>query len=123
MYFFFLVSTPSVLLTVPDTLLYAGRIVSVTCSVTLSSAVDTSIFVNVTWLREDTVLSNATERVSISPALNNMSSFITILTLSPLIDTDNTNFSCEAMAYSCDEFITNSSVNKTDIFIPVKVRS
>ena len=115
------VSTPSVSLTIPDTLLYAGRIESVTCSVTFSSAVDTNILVNVTWLREGTVLSNATRRVSISPTLNNISSFNSILTLSPLVDTDNTNFSCEAMAYSYDRFITNSSVIKTDIFIPVKV--
>ena len=117
------VSTPSVSLTIPDTLLYAGRVVSVTCSATISSVVDTSIFVNVTWLREGRVLSNETRRVSISPTLNNLSSFNSILTLSPLIDTDNTIFSCEAMAYSYDGFITNSSVNKMGIFIPVIVLS
>ena len=100
---------------------------SVICTITLDLSVNDDVSIDVTWLRGNITLSNNTERVAISPLLVNTTSFYSILNLYPLIDTDNTTFSCQAMAYSkadsYNELIRNSSSNKMDIFIPVSIQS
>ena len=102
--------------------LIAGTNVSVICIITLDLSVN-NVSIDVTWLRGNITLSNNIERVVISPLLVNTTSFYSILNLYPLIDTDNTTFSCQAMAYSYSELIRNSSIMKMDLFIPVSIQS
>lgn len=118
------VATPMISFSHPVPPLIAGTNVSVICNVTLDHSVNSNILINVTWQRDDTELPKDMERELISSSIfANPTSFISVLTLSPLIDKDNATFSCEAIAYSYNGLITNSSVNKMNIFIPVSIKS
>ena len=81
----------------PSGPLYAGTTsVILTCTITLSGDVDTAVMMNVTWLRSGTSLSNATNRVTISPLAESGRTFTSDLILSPLYPEDNTTFTCKA---------------------------
>lgn len=123
-HYFLSVPPPMVAISIPDSSLYAGTTISVTCNVTINNAVNSNVSVNVTWLRENTQLFDDTDRVTISPTLGTMRSFTSILTLSPLSDVDNTSFTCKALAYSSHslKFIETSSVGEHSVSISVMLR-
>ena len=85
------VPPPNVSISVPNTTLYAGSTVNITCNVILESKIDVNVMLNVTWLQGS---ANTTTNITlISPPYT--TSFTSILTSSPLSAADN-NITCLA---------------------------
>ena len=104
--------------------MYAGTNLSVICDVSINTAVDSDISVNVTWFNGSAPISIETERVSVLPLAGTKPSFSSDLLIHPLIDVDNTsNFSCQASIHSDSAFIEQSNVGEGSIHIPVQQRS
>ncbi len=76
----------NVSVSVPNTTLYAGSTVNLTCNVILASEIDVSVMLNVTWLQGNTI---NTTLIS----LFNTTSFTSILPSSPLSAADS-NITC-----------------------------
>ena len=111
-YFTLPVPTPSVSMSIPSGPLYEGTSQILTCTVTLPDVVDTDVTVGVVWRFTDTpVVTSA--RVQISPVSSTRSPFTSTLILSPLSMSDAGQFSCEATADSLSQFITTSSLGKS----------
>ena len=125
-YYFPPVPTPSVTVTVqPSGPLYAGTTsVILTCTITLSDDVDTDVMMEVTWFRSETLLSNSTSRVTISPLAESGRIFTNNLTLSPLYPEDDTSFTCNATgnAKTRRQYIMASSPGMNGDSITVMVR-
>ena len=103
------VSTPVVEVTVPPGPLFAGSVIplTLTCTISISFATYNDVLVtntDVTWLNGTTTLSNngTSSRVTLSSVSGSteihMTLFTTTLTLDPLTTFDNTTFSCQARA-------------------------
>ena len=92
------VPTPSVSVTAPMEVLYAGTTtpLTVTCDVTTYPSLADNVDVSVTWLRGASEISNATSRISITPLSQSQSVFTSTLTVYPLSIMDATNFTCRA---------------------------
>ena len=103
--------------------MYAGTNLSVVCGISIDAAVDSDISVNVTWLNGSSFISNGTERVFISPHSGAKPSFTSTLFIHPLVDVDNSNFTCRASIHSDSQFINQSNVGESSIQIPVEQRS
>ena len=120
------VPTPSVTVTVhPSGPLYAGTTsVTLTCTITLSDAVDTAVMMEVTWFRSGTLLSNTTSRVTISPLAESGRTFTSNLTLSPLYPEDNTSFTCKTVGRpkTQQHFITASELAMDNNSLTVMLR-
>ena len=117
-----LVPKPNITLSPTDSPLYAGTNISVHCNITLNAAVDGNLSVNITWLRQNIHLSNDTERVTISATSGIIPSFLSILTLTPLTDEDDTTFTCKAQVYSSNSYVINSEVEEMFLLLPVMQR-
>ena len=85
---------------------------TLTCTVTLPEAVDTDVIVGVVWRFNNTLVAPSA-RVEISPVSSTRSPFTSTLTLSPLRMPDAGQFSCEAIAYTVCQYITASSLGKS----------
>ena len=117
-------STPSVTVTLSSSTLYAGTNLSVICGISINTAVDSDIFVNISWFNGSILLSNETERVSVSSLAGAKPSFTSTLMIDPLIDIDNaSDFICRASIDSDTIFIEQSNVGEGSIHIPVQQRS
>ena len=117
-------STPSVTVTLSSSTSYAGTNLSVVCGISINTAVDSDIFVNVTWFNGSILTSNETERVLVSSLAGTKPSFTSTLMIDPLIDVDNaSNFTCRASVHSDSEFIEQSDIVEGSIHIPVQQRS
>ena len=104
--------------------MYAGTNISVICDVSINTAVNSDVSVNVTWFNGSAPISTETERVSVLPLAGTKPSFSSDLLIHPLIDVDNTsNFSCQASIHSDSAFIEQSNVGEGSIHIPVQQRS
>ena len=92
------VPTPSVSVTAPMEVLYAGTTtpLTLTCNVTTDPSLTDNVNVSVTWLRGTSQLSNITSRISISPPSKSQSVFTSTLIVYPLSALDATNFTCRA---------------------------
>ena len=120
---FHAVSRPIITLTIPNTTLYAGTNVSVTCNITVGDEVDSSVFANVSWFRGGMQLPTDTSRATISHTFGTTQMFTSTLILAPLSDKDNgASYTCEAWLYSQNTLIKDSRVSKMNISIPVSVR-
>ena len=109
----------------PSSPLYAGiTSVTLTCTITLSDAVDTDVMMEVTWFRSGTPLSNTTSRVTISPLAESGRTFTSNLTLFPLYPEDNTTFTCKAAGRpkTQQQFITASELAMDSAPIIVIIR-
>ena len=99
------VPAPSVSLSVPSGTLYQGTSVTLNCSATLPSTVDTPVNVSFHWTPDD--------RFSITPPSTAQSPFISTLTIKPLESTGN--FSCRASANSpSSDYIISSERGDPD---------
>ena len=94
----FTVPTPSVSVSAPMEVLYAGTTtpLTLTCNVTTDPSLADSVNVSVIWLKGTAQLSNATSRVSISSLSQSQSTFTSTFTVYPLSINDATNFTCRA---------------------------
>ena len=120
------VPTPSINVTLLSSTVtvYAGTSLSVICDISINTAVDSDISVNVTWFNGSAPISNETERVSVLPLNGSKPSFTSDLLIHRLIDLDSTfNFSCQASVHSDSEFIERSNTGEGSIHIPVQQRS
>ena len=124
LYFLFSVPRPRVNITLTSGgTIYAGTNLSIACDILISTAVDTDIFINVTWQNGTSTISNLTERVFISSISGTKPLFTSTLLIHPLIDVDNAqNFTCEASVQSNSSFVTSSSAGEGSIHIPVMQR-
>lgn len=121
---FLSVPIPRINITLPQGSLIAGTNLSVICNIVLSTAVVSSVLVNVTWLNGSIPITNDTNRVSISLLSGTKPLFTSILTISPLTDVDSSNnFLCQASASSDDSFIETSEVGESSTHISVMQRS
>ena len=99
------VPAPSVSLSIPSGTLYQGTSVTLTCSATLPSTVDTPVNVSFHWTPDD--------RFSITPPSTAQSPFISTLTIKPLESTGY--FSCRASANSpSSDYIISSERGDPD---------
>ena len=88
------VPTPGVSIDQPPSPLYAGTSLSLTCTITVNPAVDTTVSVAVTWERtRDTGPVTITTGVSTMGSRPTFSSTVTGITLSTL----DTGFTCRAV--------------------------
>ena len=102
--------------------LYAGTNLSLICNVSLDDSVDSDVSVDVKWYMESRQLNNTIERFIISPTINTTTSFISNLTLTPLTDEEQGNFTCKAQTHSNNNFIVDGSENRITISISVLQR-
>ena len=102
------VPPPDVSISVPNTTLYAGSTVNITCNVILESKIDVNVMLNVTWLQGSA--NTTTNTTLISPPYT--SSFTSILTLSPLSAGDN-SITCLASILPVEE--TSQFLKKSPI--------
>ena len=122
MLYLFSVPTPVVTVSHADTILYAGTNVSLICNVSLDAAVDSNVSVDIEWHNmEDGLLTNDT-RVIASPTVDTTLSFISRLTLTPLTDEDQGDFTCKTHIHSSDHFIKGRSEKEMSISIFVSQR-
>ena len=120
---FFSVPPPVINVSHNKEVLYAGTNVSLICSISLDSAVDSDVSPVVKWYMGSRQLTNTTKLV-ISPTINSTSSFISNLTLTPLTDEDQGNFTCKAQVQSSNNnYVINSEEVRMSIFLPVTQRS
>ena len=105
----------------PSGTLYAGTTsVTLTCTITLSDAVNTDVMMEVTWFRSGTPLSNTTSRVTISPLAESGRTLTSNLTLSPL-STEDTSLACIAVTRSTSNiFVTESEPGMFDFTLAVQ---
>ena len=92
------VPTPSVSITAPMDILYAGTTtpLTLTCSVNIDPSLTSDVNVSLSWLRGASQLFNGTSRALISPLSESQSVFTSTLTVYPLSTVDSTNFTCRA---------------------------
>lgn len=103
--------------------LFAGSTISLTCTAWLNDAVDSSVSLHFTWLNGSTAITNDTNRASIFIKSETMPSFVSVLKLSPLSDTDSTyEFKCQAIANSSSDYITVSDIGENSAYISVTQR-
>ena len=118
------VPTPSINVTLSSSTVYAGTNLSVICDISINTAIDSDISVNITWFNGSAPISTETERVSVLPLDGSKPSFSSDLLIHPLIDVDDTsNFSCQASVHSDSTFIEQSNVGEGSIHISVQQRS
>ena len=119
------VPAPTINVMLPSSTLYAGTNLSVVCGISINAAVDSDIYVNVTWFNGSTLVSNERERVLVSSLAGTKPLFTSALLINPLIDVDNAaNFTCQASIYSDSIFIEQSNIGEGSIHnIPVEQRS
>ena len=104
--------------------MFVGTNMSVTCIIRLSTALDSDITMDVSWFKGNSLLSNGTDRVSISLISGKMVTFTSTLFINPLIDQDNaTKFKCQAFASSDSVFVGKSEIGESSASIQVKLRS
>lgn len=95
------VPTPSVSIASPD-VTYAGSLtpLKLICNVEFDQSLNESVIVSAMWLKGDTLLSNASDRVFISPITATQAGsthFTSTLTMYQISTADtNTNFTCRA---------------------------
>ncbi len=102
---------------------YAGTNVSLICNVSLAAAVDSNVSVNIKWHMGNRPLTNSTKGVVVSPTVATRPSFISRLTLTPLTDKDQGNFTCKATTDSNENYIIDGSESEMSISISVLQRS
>ena len=102
--------------------LYAGTNLSLICNISLDYSVDSDVSVDVKWYMESRQLSNTMERFIVLPTINITTSFISNLTLTPLTDEEQGNFTCKARICSNNDFIVDGSENEMTIPISVSQR-
>ena len=107
-YNFHAVPTPNVTLSVPDGPFIEGSSLTLTCIVTLSTAVDNDVNVSVKWVPD-----TDSYRTTMSSPSSQSSPFVSTLTIDPLALTDAGQYSCKATAHSSSPYITASSVGKS----------
>lgn len=105
-----------------EEVLYAGTNVSLICNVSLSAAVDSDVSVDIKWYMENISLTNSTKRVIVSPTIATIPLFISKLTLTPLTDEDQGNFTCKANTNSDDKLFIEDSGSEMSIPIFVMQR-
>ena len=118
----FLAPIPDVTIFIPPGNLYVGALLTMTCDVDFDSSIASDVNVTVTWLRETSLLLNATtENVSILSSLSE-SQFTSNLTLDPLSTADATNFTCRAEIVLSDDFtsLTASNVGEETVWVIVE---
>ena len=103
--------------------LYAGTNISLICNISLDDSVDSDMSVDVKWYMGSGQLNNDTmERFIVSRTINTTTSFIGNLTLTPLTDEEQGNFTCKAQIRSNNDFIIDGSENEMTIPISVSQR-
>ena len=96
--------------------LYAGTPLTLTCSIQLNPAVDTTVNVTGTWSGPGSQAVSNSSHVTVSNLLN-MSAFLyeTTIEFHPLSTTDTGNYTCEATLAPDpqSQFVMNTSGNGT----------
>lgn len=114
------VPSPDVSISVPNTTLYAGSAVNLTCTVTLIQEVDINVMLNLTWFQGSTLA--AFNTTLISPLQN---SFTKVLTLSPLSVMEN-NITCLAKIFPTENtsfFLEESPIESVSDILMVESES
>ena len=114
------VPTPDVSISVPNTTLYAGSAMNLTCTATLTMEVDIDVMLNLTWFQGSTL--GACDTTLISPPQN---SFTKVLTLSPLNAIEN-NITCLAKIFPTENtslFLKESSIESNSEILMVESES
>lgn len=89
--------------------------------ITVSINVDSAVTIDVNWFNRTRHISNATNRVSISPLSGKKPLYKSILTIDPLSDVDNSSdFICKSSALSDSMFIEQSGVGQISVTISVQ---
>ena len=124
MFLYILVPPPNVSISIPDTKLFAGSTVNLTCHVMLIREIDIDVILNVTWFKEGTVIANKDDTEMIPSALLPSNSFTRILTVSPLSAIEN-NITCSAKVSPSDEtsFIEESPIQSSSELLTIKSKS
>ena len=96
---------------------YAGSVLTLNCSIQLSTDVDSLVTVRVTWKRNGMILTNTTWRM-ISDTIGNNSSALyhSQLMFSPLqLNTDNGVYLCEAYVDTDIRFVLGSGAHSNSV--------
>ena len=117
----FVAPVPDVTIFILPGNLYVGAPLTLTCDVDFDSSIASDVNVTVTWLRETSLLLNATDHIFIASSLSE-SQFMSNLTLDPLSTADATNFTCRAEIVLSDDFtsLTASNVGEETVWITVE---
>lgn len=91
--------------------LYEGTSHTLICIITLPQTVDTDITITVDWTMDNTIITNTSGRVIISPVSSMSPPFISTLTFHPLTINDAGQYSCHATANSSSQYIITTSTH------------
>ena len=106
----FVAPAPDVTISIPPGNVYVGAPLTLTCDVDFDPSLASYVNVTVTWLRETSLLLNATDHISIVSSLSEYQ-FTSNLTLDPLSTADGTNFTCRADIILSDYLMYSLSVS------------